>query len=120
MSSTADLNSETIFSADGKYHLTLVYLVHDDGSCGGGYVAEYFKWGAGVGGESIDKMIDEAYDIFEGYMEDEDQVPFRIKNIKESVVFDLVECLNEEEQLTALDMRTIGTSYQEINKAVLK
>jgi hypothetical protein len=120
MSSTADLNSETIFSADGKYHLTLVYLVHDDGSCGGGYVAKYFKWRAAVGGESIDKMIDEAYDIFEGYMEDEDQVPFRIKNIKESVVFDLVECLNEEEQLTALDMRTIGTSYQEINKAVLK
>jgi hypothetical protein len=120
MSLTDDLNSKRIFSINSKHHITLIYRVHEDGYCGGGYNAEYFNLRASVGGELVDNMIDEAYDILEGHMEDEDYLTFYIKNIKKFVVFDLVECDNEEEQLAALDIRKKVTSYEEINKAVLQ
>jgi hypothetical protein len=118
MSSTADRNIEKILSADGKYHIILIYLVHDDGYCGGAYFTEYFKFVAGVGGESVDKMIDQAYKMLKGHMKDEDFNPLDIKNIKEWVQFDLVECHNDEEQVAALDLQNKGKSYEEINKAV--
>ncbi len=120
MSSTADLNFETIFSKDGKYHIMLIYLVKDDGYYGGGYYADYFKLMGAVGGESFDKMIDEAYESLEMSIEDEDYLPFDIKKIKEFVVFDPVECHNEKELYEAFDLRKKGTSYEEINKAILQ
>jgi hypothetical protein len=118
MSSTADRNIEKILSADGKYHLILIYIVEDNGSYGGGYNAVYFHLSAFVVGESVDKMIDQAYEMLEERMEDEDFNLLDIKNIKEWVQFDLVECHNDEEQLAALDLQNKGKSYEEINKAV--
>ena len=120
MSSTTDLKSDSIWSADGKYHLVFIYLVHDDGYCGGGYDAEHFKLFAAVGGETIEKMIDEAYDHLEEHLEDEKDLPFDIKNLKESVVFDLVQCLNAEEQWAALRLKRNGATSEDINNAVRK
>ncbi len=57
----------------------MIYLVHEDRYCGGGYDADYFNLGAAVGGESVDKMIDESYDVLKAHMEDEDYRPFILK-----------------------------------------
>ncbi len=120
MSSTTDVKSESILSTDGKYHLILIYLFDDDGSYGGGYYAKHFKFSGCVQGESVAEMKDQAYDFLEEHLEDEKDLPFDIKNIKESVVFDLVECLTPEEQLAAFDLRKHGATYEKIKEGVQK
>jgi hypothetical protein len=118
MPSITDVKPESILSSDGKYHLILIYLFDDDGIYGVGYYAKHFKFIGGVEGESLAEMKDQAYDFLEEHLEDEKDLPFDIKNIKESVVFDLVECLTPEEQLAALDLRRNGATYEEIKEGV--
>ena len=53
-------------------------------------------------------------------MEDEINIPFDIKKIKESVQFDLVECHNLDEMDAAFALRNNGITGEEINKTILQ
>jgi hypothetical protein len=120
MSSIIDSDINTALLTDGKYHIILIYLVHDDGYYGGGYYEPSSNSMGAIGGESRDKMVEDAYESLEESMEDEDYIPFDIKNIKESVVFDLVECHNVEEMDMALKLQNNKKTYEEINKTVIQ
>lgn len=111
---------QAMLSKNGKYHITLIYLVHDDQSCGGSYHARFLDLRAGVGGQTIQKMIEQAYDALEADMEGENYMQSDVDNVKHLVVFDLVECLNLQEHVAAYDMRRDGMHYQEMNKALLQ
>ena len=118
MLSTVDCNANTTLSKDDKYHILLIYLIEDNGRYGGAYYELFSHLTGGVIGESRETIVDNAYESLEECMADQDPIPFSIKNIKESVVFDIVECLNDEEFDRALDLQSEGRSCEEIHQAV--
>ena len=120
MSSTVDLNMNTTLSSDGKRHIIMIYLIDEEGWYGGGYYEPFWSLMGGVKGRSRETIIDNAYESLEEFIEDEDYVPFDRTNIKESVVFDVIECHTIEEMDRAMALRRTGTNYEEINKAVLE
>jgi len=63
-------------------------------------------------------MREQAYELLEDCMEDEPDILFDIKNSKESVVFDYVECHNTKELDKALELRIDGKSVEEPKKAI--
>ncbi|CAF5047178.1 unnamed protein product, partial [Rotaria sp. Silwood1] len=69
----------------GKYHILLVYLLEEDGCCGGRYHEKSLSIHGGVSGQSFNEMLEQAYESLEVAMKDEDRVPFNINNIKKSV-----------------------------------
>jgi len=105
---------------DDKYRIILIYLVEDGGSYGGGYYEPFTDLMGAVGVDSIDVMVNEAYESLKQAMEIMDEVPFDINNIKESVVFDLVECQTENEMDTAHTLLNKQGSFEEIKAVVLK
>ena len=72
----------------------------------------------GVQSTSPETIIDNAYESLEEFIEDEDYVPFDRTNIKESVMFDVVQCYTMEELDRAIDLQHEGTNYEDIKKAV--
>ena len=119
MSSIVDFNNNKSSLTDGKYHLLLVYLVHDGGHYyGGGFYEPSLKMTGAFGGDSIKEMVDDAYELLEDGMKDEKNIPFDIKNIKDSVVFDLVECRNVNEMETALEYQDQGISYEKLKQII--
>ncbi|CAF3401968.1 unnamed protein product [Rotaria sp. Silwood1] len=82
MSSILCSNINTASSKDRKYHIILIYLVHDDWYYGGGYYESFSKLMGAVGGETQQKMLDDVYESLEESMEDKDCIPFDMKNIK--------------------------------------
>lgn len=120
MSSVVDYDINQTTSTNAKYHIMLIYSVDDDGYYEGGFYEPSTHGMGAVGGESLDKMLDEAYEALEESIQDEGHIPFDIKNIKKSVVFDLVECHTEDETLKALSLRRKVKNFEEINKAILQ
>ena len=59
---------------------------------------------SGVQGTSRELMIEKAYESLEEYIEDEDSIRFDRKNIKESVVLNVVEYYTMEELHQATDL----------------
>ncbi|CAF1349956.1 unnamed protein product [Rotaria sp. Silwood1] len=83
MSSIIDSNMNTTSSTDGKYHkyhIVLIYLVHENGYCGGDYHEPSSALMGTIGGELRENMLDEAYESLEECMEDKDYIPFDIQN----------------------------------------
>ncbi len=120
MSSIVDFNINKTSSADDKWHLVLIYLVHEDGLYQGSYYEPSSHSLGGVSGKSCDEMVDDAYESLEEFIEDEINIPFDIKTIKESVQFDLVECHNVDEMDEAYTLRRNGITGEEINKTILQ
>jgi hypothetical protein len=120
MSSIIDSKiNETLLTVE-KHRLILIYLVQDDGSYGGGYYEPCVDLMGAVGGESINEMIEDAYGSLKDAAEViTDPMPFDVNNIKESVVFDRVECHSEYEMDIALTHHKKGTHFEEINKILL-
>lgn len=117
---TLMIDSNINKTTDGKYHIVLIYRVHDDGSYGGGYYEPSVDLMGGIGGDSINKMVNEAYESLEQATEVVGDVPFDIYHIKDSIAFDLVECYTEDEMDTAHTLLYKGTSFEMINNAVLE
>ncbi|CAF1095318.1 unnamed protein product [Adineta ricciae] len=122
VTSIMDDNINTSSVKDKKYHIILIYLVHeeDNNYCGGGYRDVPTKLVGAVGGDTINDMVDEAYESLEENVRTEINVPFNTENIKESVAFDLVECYNEEEMNVAFEYRRQGRSCEDINMFIAK
>ncbi|CAF4894884.1 unnamed protein product, partial [Rotaria sp. Silwood1] len=78
-----DINNTSL--TKDKYHILLIYVLQEDGSCEGGYYEDVLNIMGGVSGNSFQEMCDEAYESLEEAMEGENNIPFNINNIKESV-----------------------------------
>jgi len=120
MSSIVDFNINKISSIDDKWHLVLIYLVHEGDLYQGTYYEPSSYSLGGVSGKSLDEMVDDAYESLEECIEDKINIPFDIKKIKESVQFDLVECYNVDEMDKAYKLRRNGITGEEINKTILQ
>ncbi|CAF1307114.1 unnamed protein product [Rotaria sp. Silwood1] len=70
---------------DGKYLILLVYLLEENGCCGGGYHEKSLSIHGGVSGQSFNEMLEQAYESLEVAMKEEDRIPFDINDIKKSV-----------------------------------
>ena len=91
-------------SSDDKQHMTMIYLIDEDESYGGCYYALFWNIASGVMGTSRETIIANAYVSLGECFEDENSVPFDIKTIKESIVFDNVECYTTEELNIAISI----------------
>ena len=101
----------TMSLKDDKYHILLIYLLHEDGYYDGGYDAKLLNLRGADGGESYEEMVDQVYESLKDCIEGESDIPFDIENTKESIVFDTVEC-------SAIDSKRQGTGCKDINKAI--
>ncbi|UJR30090.1 hypothetical protein I4U23_017631 [Adineta vaga] len=122
MESTVNNNLNTSLSKDNRYRIIFVFLVHndEDNYCGGMFYDPSSKLMGAAGGDTLDDMINEAYESLEENVKTETFVPFDTENIKNSVVFDLVECHSIEELEIARKHQYRQTSYEDIKKIVLK
>lgn len=107
-------------SSDGKHHVLMIYLIDEDGVYGGGYYESFWSMMGGVQGKSREETIECGYESLESFIADESAAPFDRKNIKGSVVFDIVECYTMEELDEANKLHYQGANYHDISKAVLQ
>jgi predicted RNase H-like HicB family nuclease len=84
----SDIDKTLLTKDKDKYHILLIYLLDDHGNYGGAYHEMSLSMTGGVGGKSFNETLEQAYESLEEVMEGENQIPFDINNIKESVVFD--------------------------------
>jgi hypothetical protein len=102
-----------------KYHILFICHIDEDGYCESIYRDKSLEMYGGVGGDSFQKMYDEAYESLKAVANCKDNVPFDINNIKESVVFDLVKCYTTDEFDMALSLKDEKKTYTEINDVIL-
>jgi hypothetical protein len=105
---------------ENKYRILLIYLIEGNGLYGGGYTDKALKITGGSTGESVDEMVEKAYESLKDGLTGENNIPFDINNIKESVVFDLIECHTEDEMEKAFDLERKGMDGKEINEVIQK
>jgi hypothetical protein len=104
--------------ASSPYHVVVVYLLDDDGYLGGGFRIEPMNFRGGVCARSLDALLVDCYESLEVGIEMSDNVPFDTTDIRKSVVFDFVECLNEDEFDVAATMKRAGDTFENITEAI--
>ncbi|CAF3856583.1 unnamed protein product [Rotaria sp. Silwood1] len=103
---------------DGKYLILLVYLLEENGCCGGGYHEKSLSIHGGVSGQSFNEMLEQAYESLEVAMKEEDRIPFDINDIKKSVKFDCVKCSTTDEMDMVYKLNKQGKTFKEIKEQI--
>ncbi len=101
-----------------KHHVFLIYAGDKDGSCAGGYHDLLLKIGGGCEGNSFEEMCDEAYESLQEAVDGEKNIPFDIEHIKESVVFDCLECQTIDQMDMVFDLIHKGKNFDELKKII--
>ncbi|UJR24106.1 hypothetical protein I4U23_027073 [Adineta vaga] len=91
-----------------------------DGSCAGGYHDLLLKIGGDAEGSSFEEMCDEAYESLQEAVDGEQNIPFDVNNIKDSVVFDCLECENINEMDMIFDSAHEGKTFNDLKKILDK
>ncbi|CAF1350446.1 unnamed protein product [Rotaria sordida] len=107
-----------ISSKPNAYHILLIYHIDEDGHYNGSYYDKFFKYTACVDGETLQTLLDECYVTLIEAIEDINNVPFDINNIKESVIFDCIQCQSDEEIEKAHSMKQNGYTFEKINEEI--
>lgn len=118
MSSVTHLNSINNLLEHDKYHILFIYIIDEDGHYNGSYHDKSWKFTSCVDGETLEIILDECYTTLMEFAEDKYNFPFNINNIHQSVVFDCVQCLSDDEFEKAHDMERAGSNFQDILKAI--
>ncbi len=92
MSSNGHSDITANSSTENKYHIILTYLIDEDGNYGGGFHERSLSVTGGGSGKSFADMLKDACASLKAGVEGEHQIPFDVNNIKETVVFDCLEC----------------------------
>ena len=116
MASSADLHSDGTTAS--PYRILVVYLLDEDGYLGGAFRIKPMNFAGGVSGRSVDELLVDCYESLELGVEVSDNVPFDTTDLRKSVVFDFVECLNEEEFDVATKMKKAGDTFETIFEAI--
>lgn len=117
MSSTTDPDNNKI-SLNLKYHIPLIYSIDELGNYYGSYYCKPVEGTGFFQAKTFEEMYDEAYDSLTTCVYGENNIPFDVDNIKNSVVFDVIKCDTGEEMDMAHDMRRKGKSSSEIIEAL--
>jgi hypothetical protein len=120
MSSIAHIDSNDEPLATTKYPILVIYSREANGTVAGAYYIHSLRVIGDVSGNTLAEMRARCFESLEDWAIDEDNVPFDVKNLKESVVFDFVECSNDDEDELALDMQYAGKIFEEIVEAIRK
>jgi hypothetical protein len=116
MSSSTDAPSKDM--APSPYHVLVVYLVEDDGAAGGGFHIKPMAFAGTVAGGSVSEFQAECYESLASAIDVLGNAPFDTTDLRKSVVFDFVECVNETEYNLAEKMEWAGDEFEDILKAV--
>jgi hypothetical protein len=100
------------------YHVLLIFLVDDKGYLGGAYHIKPMGFTGGVSARSFDELQTQCYESLDVGIEMMGNAPFDITDTHKSVVFDFVECLNEDEYDLADGMDAAGDTFENISEAV--
>ncbi|CAF3345298.1 unnamed protein product [Rotaria socialis] len=96
------------------------YHIDEDGHFNESYYDKLLKYTACVDGETLNAVQDECYVTLVEAIEDIDNIPFEINNVRELAVFDCVKCQNDEEIDQAHSMHQAGFTFQNIAQAIQK
>lgn len=113
-----DTHSHSDEKTPSPYHIIVLCLAEEDGVLGGGFHIKPMGFTGGVYGRSFDEFHADRYESLAAGVTDSDNVPFDTTNLRKSVVFDFVKCLNEDEYDSAEQMVWDGDTFQNIIEAV--
>jgi predicted RNase H-like HicB family nuclease len=114
MSSIVNLDNNNTLPQNDKYRLWLIYMREEDGSYGGAFRDFSLVYTGGVSGKTFQEMYDQAYEVLEEAMVGETYIPFDVNNMKESVIFDCVECKSLDEMDLVFDLASSGNNINEV------
>ena len=115
---TCGTHSDSNDKTPPPYHVLVVYLVEDDGSLGGGFYIKPMGFGGGIAGRSLEEFHNECYESLATGITASDNIPFDTTDLRKSVVFDFVECLNEGEYDLAEQMEKAEDTFENIIEAI--
>ncbi|CAF1682304.1 unnamed protein product [Rotaria magnacalcarata] len=107
-----------ISSIANPYHILLICHIDEDGHYNGSYYDKFFEFTACVDGETLETLLDECYITLIEAIEDINNVPFDISNMKESVIFDCIQCHSDEEIDRAHSMKQDEYTFKDIIEAI--
>ena len=109
MSSSTDAPSKDM--APSPYHVLVVYLVEDNGAVGGGFQIKPMAFSGAVAVRSVSEFRAECYESLASVIDVLGNAPFDTTDLRESVVFDFVECVNVTEYDLAEKMEWAGDKF---------
>ena len=104
-------------TASSPYHILVIHLVRADGSLGGGYRIEPMEFTSIVIGRSGDHLRNECFELLESVVQVVANAPFDTTELRKSVAFDFVECLNEDDYEMVLQMEGTGDTFENVFEA---
>ncbi|CAF1260724.1 unnamed protein product [Rotaria sordida] len=115
---TEHSNMNEISSKSSAYRILLIYHIDEDGHYNGSYYDKFFEYTACVDGETLQTLLNECYVTLIEAIEDPNNVPFDMNSIKESVIFDCIQCQSDEEIEKAHSMKQDGATFENINEEI--
>jgi hypothetical protein len=116
---TANTSSDSNGTTTSPYHVLVTYLVEEnDGLLGGGFYIKPMGVGGGIVGRSFEEFHAECYESLTVGITDSDNIPFDTTDLHKSVVFDFVECFNEDEFDLAAQMEDAKDTFENIIAAI--
>jgi hypothetical protein len=101
------------------YHVLVSYLVEEhDGVLCGGFFIKPMQFCGGVSGRSFEEFHAECYESLAAGIAMSDNIPFDTTDPRESVMFDFVECLNEDESGLTAQMEEAEDTFENIIAAI--
>ncbi len=121
MASITNPDINKISSINNKYHILLIYIIDEElGYYSGNYYDKSLKLTGFVEGKTLEEMYNDCYESLTMCMKDEDNVPFNVNDMKNSVVFDEIKCETDEEMDKTCEMKHAGKNFSEIIETIKK
>ena len=110
--------SDSNDTAPSPYHVIVLCLVEADGVLGGGFYIKPMGLTGGVYGRTFDEFHLDCYESLAAGITVSNNVPFDVTDLLKSVVFDFVECLNDDEYDLAEEMQTAEDTFENMIEAI--